>query len=504
MKRRVVLFSVLLGACGGARQAPVEPRPAAPAAATSEPGRLPGEQVLDPRPAIPPLGAFTAPVPRELTLENGLRLVIVERAGAPIEALALVVRRGSSFDPAGKAGLASITAAMLETGAAKKTQAQLAQQADAMGAALRTGADPDAITLSISAPPARLEPMASLLADIVLRPTFDPAEWKKLQAQRVAQLTEGLANPRVAAANAFAAAIYFDGPLGHPAEGTPGTVQALKLDDLRRLWSGVGPADATLIAVGAASAGEVQKLASSLFGGWKTRAVAAAVKTPVPGWPPVIRSALRRPRLVLVELPGRPQTVLRVGQPSVPLASPDAMALRLLNSVLGGSFTSRLNANLREKNGFTYGAGSQFSFGRGDGPFFASTSVKTEVTGLALREILHELQRIIDEPLSTADLDKGKALLAYRLVDDLQTAEGTASLVGELVASGVGLDWLSTVLPRLQALTAADVQAAGQRALDPATMTVTVAGDPGVLAQLAQAGVTMPAPERRTATGAKR
>lgn len=528
--RTMLAAALLLGACAAGNQAKVEAKApvedavaqaarlakakadelAAAARAEAE-RRLPGEEVLDQRAAIPPLAAFEAPVPRQTVLKNGLKVLVVERAGAPIQALSLVVKRGSTSDPKGQAGLASLTAAMLEAGSAKKSQAQIAALADAMGAELRAAAGPDALAVSLSAQPARLKAMAQLLADVALKPNFDPAEWKKVQAQRVAQLTDQLAEPRAAAGNAFAAALYGEGPLGHTPQGTPETVKALKLDDAKKLWAGVDPSEAAIVAVGAASQAQVVELAGALFGGWRSRGGAAQAKAAgkrpagekagAPGAPPAPEGA--RPRLVLVEFPGRPQTVLRVGQPAAPFASPDALPLRLLNSVLGGSFTSRLNANLREKNGYTYGAGSNFAFGRGPGAFSAAASVKTQVTGAALKEMLFEITRAVEEPLPAADLEKGKALLAYQLVEQLQRAELTAAVVAEMFSAGAELDYLKQFVPRLQALTVADVQAAARRSLDPKTMTITVVGDAGVLGQLEPAGLKLPAPERRAATGAK-
>jgi zinc protease len=490
--RALLLLPLWLAACATAGD--VRRPPMLADAGTAEAPRLPGEEVLERQPVIPPLSAFAAPVPSRTVLPGGLQVLVVERPGAPVQALSLVVLGGSASDPAGKPGLASVTAAMLEAGSARKSQAQIAALADALGAELKASARTDGLTLSISAQPTRLEAMAQLLADVALKPNFDPAEWRKVQAQRVAQLQEQLAEPRQAAANAFAAALYGDGPLGHTAGGTPASVQALTLDEVKRRWASAGPGSSALIAVGAASPAQVVALATRLFGGWKG--------PPTPSRPPPAQALATRPRLVLVEFPGRPQTMLQVGQPAVPMISPDSLPLRLMNSVLGGAFTSRLNASLREKHGYTYGAGSAFSFGRGPGPFTAATAVKSQVTGEALRELLSELTRVVEQPLDEAELSKGKALLAYGLVEQLQKSELTAALVSELFTSGAPLDTLQQFVPRLQALTVAEVQAATRRTLDPATMTITLVGDPGVLGQLEAAGLALPAPQRRSATGA--
>jgi zinc protease len=495
----MLTLALLLGACATPNEAKVETKPVVDTAAQAEAAakleaafRLPGEEVLDAQPVIPALSAFEAPVPKETVLKNGLRVLVVEKAGAPIEALVLVVKRGSTSDPKGKQGLASLTAAMLEAGSAKKTQAEIASQADALGAELHALASYEGLNISISSLPTKLEPMAKLLADVALKPNFEPKEWKKVQEQRVAQLKERLADPRAAAANAFASALYGDGPLGHTVLGTPATVGALKLEDAKKFWAELAPGDAALIAVGTSPQKEVVELANKLFGAWKGTAKGAPVAA---------AGSAARPRLVLVEFPGRPQTVIEVGQPGVPFSSPDTIALRVMNSVLGGSFTSRLNVNLREKNGYSYGAASNFAFGREAGPFVAMSNVKTQVTGLALKEMLSELNKIVDEPLTEAEVAKGKSLLAYNLVESLQRSELTAALIGELVITGMPVDYLKQVVPRLQALTAAEVQAAAKRALDPKTMTITVVGDPGVVGQFEAAGLQLPAPEKRAPTG---
>lgn len=470
---------------------------------------LPGEEVLLQRPVIAPLGVFDAPVPRETRLKNGLRLLVLEKTGAPMEALLFAARRGSTSDPKGKAGLAAITAAMLETGSAKKSQARMAEVADALGATLRTGATADGAIVSVTAQPGKLKAMVELLAEVTLQPNFDPGEWKKLQAQRVAQLEQQLAEPRVAAQHAFANAVYAGQPLGHVASGTPASVKTLALADVKGLWSGLDPGEVAVIAVGGAPEAAVVAALSARFGRWKPsvkpRGEAPAVGRPAGqkgGAPGVAANGPARPRLVLVDFPGRPQSVLRVGQPSVPLASPDQLALRVLNSVLGGSFTSRLNQNLREKNGYSYGAGSAFAFGRGPGPFAAASSVKTEVTGLALGELLKEVERAVKEPLSAEELEKGKALLAHQLVEELQSSDQTAGLLGELFLSEVPMEELKTMVPRLKALTVDGIQAAAQRALAPGSMTIVIAGDAKtVLPQLEP--LKLPPAERRGATGEK-
>ena len=492
------LAALLLAACDFAPPKPDLNPPLPPSRPAGSPGRsalLSGEEVLARQPAIPPLGAFDAPVPTVVTLPSGLRLYVVHRPSAGLEALAFVSRQGATADPPGQEGLASLAAAMLQAGSAGKSQAEIAALADAMGAELSVHAGADALTVGLSALAPRLPEMAALLADVVLRPNLDPEDWGKVQAQRLAELTANLSQPRVAAQAAFLAAVYGSGPLGHLPPGNIASVKRLGLGEVKAFLGTVAPADSALVAVGSVPAEEVRASVERSFGAWKAARVAPNRR---PDAPPA-----RRPRFVLVDFPAKPQSVLVVGQPSVPRSSPDVLALELANAVVGGSVTSRLNQNLREQHGYSYGAGSVFAFGRGPGPFEARTSVQTDVTGKAVAEVFSELQRLVAEPLSADELEKGKALLAFQLIEELQSVDATAMAVADLFVFDLPLDEYRTFVPRLRALSAGSVQAAVGRTLDPARMTLAVAGDASaVVPQLkAEEALRLPAPELRNAEG---
>lgn len=490
---------------GSAPAGAVRPDPALARA-----GELPGESALDARPAIPPLPPFDAPLPRQLSLATGLRVLVLQRPGAPLETVQLVHGRGAASDPSDLPGTASLLAAMLEAGSAGKTQEEVAQAADALGASLHALASEDALSVGISGLAARAPEMIALLADVALRPDFDGAEWERVKAQRLAGLRAQRAEPQAAARLAFAAAVYGPHPLARPVPGTPESVARLQLDDVKRFFSTLSPSEAALVVSGGLPAEQVMPLLEAAFGGFRgparVRAVRPGAQAVLPPQtapqtaPPPPASA--RPRLVMVDFPGKPQSVIVVGQPSVPRSSPEVMALRLLNAALGGSFTSRLNQNLREQHGYSYGAGSSFAFGRGPGPFSAGASVKTEVTGEALREMLGEIRRTLAEPLQRAELDKAKALLAFDLVGTLEHSDAAAGAAANMFLYGLPLDELRTFVPRLRALDEGQVEASARRAIDPAALTVVIAGDMAkVLPQLAAAGLSLGKPEVRDADG---
>ena len=492
---------LLLSACAHqAEKVPsTAPVPEAPESKAA-PQALPGEEVLQEQPALSPLKPFEAPVPHLTVLPNGLKLYVVEKPGASIQALRLVVRRGSVMDPPGLPGVASLSAEMLEAGSAGKSQEQIAAAVDAIGANLSVGAGTESTVISISAMPARLVQMVSLLSDVALRPNLAPAELDKLKERRVAELIAARSQPSFAAGRAWAAAVYGEHPFSRPADGTEASVKRISLAQVKTFLSAFSPKEAAIVAVGGAPEKDVVAALEKAFGGWKAR------KAKGPGEAEVLAKATlpdSRPRLVLVDFPQRPQSVLQVGQPAVSRASPDYLALRVLNSILGGSFTSRLNQNLREQHGYTYGARSRFAFGMGPGPFIAGASVKTEVTGAALKEMMSELSRAAAQPLSQEELDKGKALLAFELTQALDSTAMAAALLGDIFLYELPLDEYRTYVGRLTALTVADVQQAGQRVLQPGQMTIAVVGDAGkVLPQLeAEEGLALPPPQRRDADG---
>jgi predicted Zn-dependent peptidase len=455
-------------------------------------------EVLGKRPALEPLQPFAAPVPEVVTLANGLKLFVVEKPGDGIEALSLVVRSGAAQDPANLPGLASLSLEMLEAGSAGRSQTEMAAAADAIGASLNASAGSDGSVIGASAMATQLDKLVALFADLALKPNFAEADWKRLLGRREAELLAQRAEPREAASRAFARAVYGDHPYGRPADGTLESVKAMKLDDARAFFAGFRPEEAALVAVGGADKARVVELLRNAFETWRGASAPIAARPQ----PQLANAPTERPKLVIVDFKGRPQTVMRVGEPAVPRKSPDALALRLWSAVVGGSFTSRLNQNLREAHAWTYGARAGFSFGVGPGPFVAAADVKTANTADALKETLAELHKALEAPLSDAEIEKGKALLAFGLVEGLQHADGVAGIVGQLFLYDLPNDELATFVPRLSKLTAADVQAAAKRAVAEQGLTIVFAGDQREIeAQLAQSGLSLPAPQMRDAVG---
>jgi zinc protease len=445
------------------------------------------------KPVIGPLPALKLTAPDTFVLGNGLRVIAVPRHAAPIVALQLVVRSGSDADPKALAGLAAATADMLDEGAGARDALTIARDLEAVGAELFLGASRDGSTLSLSVPSPGFEAALAIAADVALRPRLAEADWSRVQNDRLTGLIQRRDQPEAVAVLVADRVLFGDDhPYGRPAGGWEKTVRAITAADLRRHYERVWrPNNASLVVVGDFEADKLKATLEQAFGAWKKGAV------------PATRAAAprkQRPRLVLVDKPAAPQTVLRLVGPGAARSSPDRPPLALLATVLGGSFTSRLNFNLREQKGYTYGAGSNFQFLRRPGPFSAAASVFTKVTDAALGEFLKELTALRTGEVTGEELTKARAMQQQRLAEALSTTGGTAGTFADVALYGLPLD---EPLRFTKALEKADpplLKKLALRNVDPGTVTIVAVGDrkaiePGLRA------LGLPAPEIRDADG---
>lgn len=445
------------------------------------------------KPVIGPLPALRLTAPTTFTLANGLRVISMPRHAAPIVALQLVVRSGSDADPPALAGLAAATADMLDEGAGDRDALAIARDLETLGAELFLGASRDGSTLSLSVPSPGFEPALAIAADVALRPRFADADWSRVQNDRLTSLVQRRDQPEAVAVLVADRVLFGDQhPYGRPAAGYEKTVRAITAADLRghyqKLWR---PNNASLVVVGDFQPERLKAALERAFGGWK--------KGPVPAARPATPRK-QRPRLVLVDKPAAPQTVLRLVGPGFARSSPERPPLSLLATVLGGSFTSRLNFNLREQKGYTYGAGSSFQFLRRPGPFSAAASVFTKVTGEALGEFLKELGALRTGEVTTEELTKARAMQQQRLAEALSTTGGTAGTFADIVLYGLPLDEPVRFTAALQKADARLLKRLANRSIDPSTVTIVAVGDRKTI-EPAFKTLGLPAPEIRDADG---
>ena len=422
-------------------------------------------------PTLTPPPALKLPVAQTATLGNGLTLTVIEMHKVPVVDVQVMVDAGAARDPADAPGLATFTAGMLQQGAGARGALEVADEAAFLGAQLNTTASFDGAVASLHVPKRRLEAALDLLADVVLRPAFSDSEVNRQRELRGAQLVQQRDEP-VAVANVAFPAIVFGAahPYGHPLNGTDAATAALarqRIVDFYRTY--YRPDGARLLIVGDINLAEARRLVAARFGGWE-RAV-------VPAFPTAGAPAPAARAVYLIDKPGAAQSVIRIGHVGPPRTTPDWYALDVLNTILGGAFTSRLNQNLRETHGYTYGAFSQFAARRLSGAFVALASVVTAKTDSSLMEFLKELRRIRDELVPAAELAKAKAYVTLGLPGEFETTGGAAGRFRDLLAYGLPLDYYDHYIERINAVTADDVQRVARRYIDPDHFDIVVVGD---------------------------
>ncbi|MFQ5798024.1 MAG: M16 family metallopeptidase [Bacteroidota bacterium] len=417
----------------------------------------------------PPLVLRLPPIER-FALSNGVQILLMEKHEVPLVQVNVLVKTGSAMDPPGESGLASMTAAMLDEGAGSRDALQLAEAIDYLGASISSSAGQHATLIALHTPLSKLDSAVPLLADIVLRPSFPEKELDRLRKERLTTLLQWRDEPRAIASVLFDRVLFgTQHPYGLPSIGSEKTLRAMKVRDLKRFHKTYfRPNNATLIVVGDVTKTSVLPMLESAFGDWK-RGAAASVN-----WPEVAQVEDRT--VYLVDKPGAAQSEIRIGRIGVSRFTEDYFPILVMNTTLGGSFTSRLNQNLREQHGYTYGARSVFVMRALPGPFLATAAVQTEVTDKALREFMKELKGIL-RPISDEELTRAKNYLALGYPDNFQSVAQIARQLSEIVVYNLPDDYFNSYIQNVLAVSKGDVTRVAREYLDPAKVTIVVVGD---------------------------
>jgi predicted Zn-dependent peptidase len=465
--RTAFLSLALAAACAApAKQAP----PAAPAAPPAP------DRTVAPEKGPPP--ELHVPAQKKFVLSNGLRVRLVEYRRLPIVALNLVVDAGAARDPAASPGLASLTASMLTEGTKTRSATQISDEVGFLGANLGAGASVDSAALSGASLSRHLPRFLEIFADVAMNPAFPKADFERVQDERLVTLLQQRDQPQAVASKAFQPVFWGTHPYGHYSLGTEESVRAMRPAHLaafhERLWR---PANAELVVVGDVSEADLKALLEKSLGAWPAGSAAPAL-APAPGASP--HSAL------VLEKADAPQSYLYLGMPGLRRSSDDYVAGTVAFQVLGGGMASRLFRNLREDKGYTYGI-----YARGDARKLAGASVvvgsvKAEVTGAALKELLGELQRLREEPVPAQELEEAKDSLVLSLPAQFATAGATAGRIADLVVNGLPDDYWNRYAELVRKVTAEDVQRFARQYLDPTRLTLVMVANPEtVKAQLA-------------------
>ena len=441
------------------------------ACVVAAPSALRGQADRSQPPKPGPARPLKLPAVERHALANGVKVLLVGMHEVPVVEVILVLRAGATTDPAGREGLAAMTADMLDEGAGGKDALALADAADFLGAKISAAASWDASTVRLRVPVARLDDALALLADVALRPDFPEAELQRLRKEALTELLQARDEPGAIANRALAQAVF--GPshrYGKPQAGDAAQIASLSVAELRAFHAArYAPGGAALVVAGDVTASVLPALEKA-FGAWK----ASGPPAPLPVVPAPRQLASRS--VWLVDKKEAAQSSLRVGRVGPAWPDPAYAPNQVMNTLLGGSFTSRLNDNLREQHGYAYGAGSRFRRYLAGGLFFVATDVQTDKTGPGVAEVFKELDRIL-LPATADEVERARNYTALGYVGDFETTSQLAQRMVDAVVYGLPDGFYEGFVPQALAIDAAGLQQAARGAIDPKRLALVVVGD---------------------------
>ena len=436
----------------------------------------PAPETLD-RTAMPDAAAspsFSTPVPTRATLSNGMSVVIVEKPGLPIVAQGLLLRAGGITDPADKPGVASLTATMLAEGTATRSSQQISDEMEFLGAQLRAGVSREFATLAVETLTSHWQHALEIMADVTQNATFPQQEFERVRSERLTDLSRISDSAQAIAGRASQAILFGAGTrYGHPMSGNEAAVKSVSRDDLMAHHSArYGPDGATLMLVGDIRRDEALEQAESAFGAWKAGSASdsdsGSDEQPADG----------TTTIYLADKPGAAQSVIRAGYLTIPRHHPDYLALNLLNYILGGQFSARLNMNLRQDKGYSYGYMSSIDWLTQASALAAGGSVQTEVTKESVAETIKEFDEIRSvRPVTQEEFDDAVGGILRGLPSQFETHGQMLSQLVRLVAFDLPDDYFSTYADAVSKLTLADIHRVAETHIKSGALKVVVAGD---------------------------
>ncbi len=405
----------------------------------------------------------------------GLEMIAFAQHRVPLVSLHYGHCGGSQFDLPGKRGLASFTAALVDKGTASRSATQLADEVEGRGGFLGAGCSWDGCSVGITVLSEHLEFAVAVLAEVINEAAFDQGEIERSRALRLAELERQDDDPSAMAARRFARAIYGERVYGSPQLGVASDIEQLSRSDVAGFWERHRQLDGSFLV----AAGDFDP---AILAAHLDRGLGGLGGHSAPPLPALDPSPLEGIRVHIVDRPGAAQCELRIGHLGVPRAHPDRPRLVLLNSLLGGKFTSRINLNLRERHGYTYGARSQFVDRRGAGPFVVSAAVDSRFVGAATREVLYELQRIREEAPSVAELEETRSYLLGSLPTTIQTLQSIAGRLELLLLYDLADDYYTRLPELFRQVTPTQILEAARLHLDPDRLAVVAVGPADELA----------------------
>ncbi len=432
-------------------------------------GSIPTSWRSDPPSPAPPRD-WKFPELHRRTLSNGLRVIAARHSSAPLASVRAVVHSGAGAEPTDRAGLAAMTAGLLEEGAAGRGSLEIAEDVARLGAFLGAGADWDASYVALDVLSRNLDRGLEIVRDVLLHPDFEEGEIERAREERLTSIIQQRDDPASIAARNFSGRLYEGIRYGTPLSGTESTVRSIGREDITGFYrSTYVPSNVSLVITGDIDPDQVIEAVEKLFGGWE----GSSGTPPGSGTPRRAESA----RTVIVNRPGSVQSEIRIGHVGVARSTEDYFSIVVMNALLGEVFNSRIMLNLRERHGYTYGARSSFIFRKHAGPFVVSTAVRSEVTAEAVSEIFLELDRIRREQIGEDELEHAKNYLMGVFPATVETANNLANRVQEMELYGLPVDYFEHYRENIRKVTSSDAARAAERYISPDSATIVVVGE---------------------------
>ncbi len=421
-------------------------------------------------PALGPTPSVKINAVQKFTLKNGLQVVVYEKHEVPIVQMNLVVKAGSVNEPPDKLGLAGLTAAMLDEGAGGKSSLELSDAIDFLGTTIGASGGLHTSGVAMRSTVSKLNESLNLFADVLLRPDFPHSELERLRKQYITSLLQAYDQPRAIAAAATGQVVFGkDHPYGRTSVGTEQSLKAFTVDDLKIFYSTYyRPNNSFLVVVGDVKANEIIATLEHVLAAWEKKNVKAAAVASV--------KQVSDRKIYLIDKPEAAQSVIRICRVGVDRMTEDYFPILVMNTILGGSFTSRLNNNLREVHGYAYGAGSGFGFRPYPGPFTASSDVQTDATDKSLKEFMIELNGI-SKPITDEELEKAKNYIALGYPDNFSSVASIAGQLAEMIQYNLPENYFNDYIGKVLAVKKEDVRRVAKKYIDTDNLAIIIVGD---------------------------
>lgn len=414
---------------------------------------------------------FMLPKIQKTVLSNGLKVMLVEHGELPVIQMQFVFQTGATVDPLDKPGIANLTMRLLDAGTKKRTALEIADEIDYIGASISASTGYDGSFVNLLTLKKHLAKALEIVTDVLQNPTFPQSEFDRIKKEVLTNLLQQKDRPEVIVGKVFSKVLYGDKhPYGNPVDGIELSVDQISVDDVKKFYETYFyPNNATLIVVGNTKFTELKPVLEKYLSTWKAKEIPAIVALKVDG---DIATGI-----FMVDKPKAAQSQIRVGAIGVSRGTPDYFALEVMNMILGGNFNSRLNWNLREQKGYTYGVRSGFAYRKEAGPFNVSGGFKSNVTDSCVGEILKEIKNIKETDVAEDELVFAKNGLVRALPRLFETPAQISSQLANLVLYNLSIDYFNSYIQNIEKITVQDVRNVSEKYLNPDKMAIVIVGD---------------------------